>query len=44
MLEHIETNEQAKAWLGIYKTMKNRCYIGMILGVVALPILCHIVN
>lgn len=44
MLEHIETQEQAKAWLEIYKTMKTRCYTGMILGVIALPILCHVLN
>lgn len=44
MLEHIDTQEQAKAWLEIYKTMKNRCHIGMLLGVISLPFICYIIN
>lgn len=43
MLEHIETAEQAKAWLEIYRKMKKTCHLGMILGVVALPFICYIV-
>ena len=42
MLDHIDTAEQARAWLSIYKEMKKRCHIGMILGVVALPFVCEI--
>tara|TARA_B100000123_G_scaffold262511_1_gene230660 strand:- start:17 stop:475 length:459 start_codon:yes stop_codon:yes gene_type:complete len=42
MLEHIKNGEQAKAWLEIYKHMKKNCYIGMILGVLALPIIVYI--
>ena len=42
MLEHINNQEQAKAWLGIYKEMKHRCHMGMILGVVALPFVCRV--
>tara|TARA_B100000795_G_scaffold268507_2_gene255598 strand:- start:495 stop:947 length:453 start_codon:yes stop_codon:yes gene_type:complete len=42
MLEHINNGEQAKAWLGIYKEMKFRCQMGMILGVVSLPFICNI--
>lgn len=34
MLEHLKTPEQTKAWLGIYKEMKTRSYIGLILGAV----------
>ena len=44
MLEHIDTPEQAKAWLEIYKTMKNRCHTGMLLGVISLPFICYIIN
>lgn len=44
MLEHIDTSEQAKAWLEIYKTMKNRCHIGMLLGVISLPFICYLIN
>ena len=42
MLEHIDNNEQARAWLEIYKHMKLNCHIGMALGVVALPFVCRI--
>lgn len=42
MLDHIDTAEQARAWLSIYKEMKKRCHIGMILGVIALPFVCEI--
>lgn len=44
MLEHIDNPEQAKAWLEIYKLMKNRCHIGMLLGVISLPFLCLILK
>ena len=42
MLDHIDNAEQARAWLGIYKEMKHRCHMGMILGVVALPFVCRV--
>ena len=42
MLEHINNQEQSKAWLGIYREMKHRCHMGMILGVVALPFVCRV--
>ena len=32
MLEHLKTPKQTKAWLAIYKEMKLRCLIGLILG------------
>ncbi len=32
MLEELGTKEQNKAWLAIYKEMKLRCLIGLILG------------
>ena len=44
MLEHIDTAEQAKAWLEIYKLMKTRCQLGMLLGVIALPFICLLLN
>ena len=43
MLDHIETGEQARAWLGIYQKMKRTCHMGMVLGVVALPFICYVV-
>ena len=42
MLEHIDTPEQARAWLEIYREMKLNCHIGMLLGIVALPFVCKI--
>lgn len=42
MLDHIDNGEQAKAWLAIYKEMKFRCHMGMVIGVVALPFVCRI--
>ena len=42
MLDHINNGEQAKAWLSIYKEMKFRCQLGMILGVLSLPFICNI--
>ena len=44
MLEHIDNAEQAKAWLEIYKLMKTRCQLGMLLGVIALPFICLLLN
>lgn len=34
MLNHIDNNEQAKAWLGIYNSMKNKWHMGMLLGLI----------
>ena len=44
MLEHIDNAEQARAWLEIYKLMKTRCQLGMLLGVIALPFICLLLN
>ena len=32
MLEHLRSTEQNKAWLAIYKEMKLRCTLGLVLG------------
>ena len=42
MLDHIDNGEQAKAWLAIYREMKLRCHLGMIIGVIALPFICRV--
>ena len=34
MLNHVETNEQAKLWLQKYKYMAKRWHIGMVLGII----------
>jgi uncharacterized protein YacL len=36
MLNHLKTEEQNKAWLEIYKTMKFRYFMGLLLGAVAI--------
>lgn len=35
MLNHLKTEEQNKAWLDIYKTMKQRYFAGLVLGALA---------
>ncbi len=35
MLNHITTEKENKAWLHVYKTMKNRYFIGLVLGLLA---------
>ena len=39
MLSHLEGKEQVQAWLDVYNEMKNRCHIGMVIGVLTLPLL-----
>jgi hypothetical protein len=39
MLNHLKTAEENKAWLSVYKTMKHRYFLGMVLGsLAAVPI------
>ncbi len=35
MLNHLKTPEQNKAWLEVYKTMKQRYFLGFVLGALA---------
>lgn len=44
MLTHLTTTEQNVAWLEIYKFMKNRCYMGMILGAAAYILVGYYAN
>ena len=39
MLKHLVSKEQNKAWLTIYRTMRNRYLFGFIMGVMAYIIL-----
>ena len=32
MLNHLKTPEENKAWLSVYKTMKQRYFVGFVLG------------
>ena len=41
MLESLNTPEQVKAWLEIYKHMKNRVHMGVVLGLVGYLILAY---
>ena len=35
MLNHIKNDKEAKAWMEVYKTMKTRYMIGLVLGALA---------
>lgn len=35
MLNHLKTEEENKAWLEVYKTMKQRYFVGLVLGALA---------
>lgn len=35
MLNHLKTPEENKKWLEVYKTMKTRYFIGLVLGLLA---------
>lgn len=40
MLDHINTNEQAKAWMQVYNQMMKSYFIGFVLGLLGFAILC----
>jgi uncharacterized membrane protein YkgB len=39
MLDHINSPEQTKAWLAMYKTMQYNYHFGMVIGIVAVGVL-----
>ena len=39
MLEHINSPEQTKAWLTMYKTMQYNYHLGMVIGIIAVGVL-----
>jgi tetrahydromethanopterin S-methyltransferase subunit B len=39
MLNHINSPEQTKAWLTVYKTMQFNYHFGFVIGVVAVGVL-----
>ena len=39
MLNHLSSQNQVRAWLKIYKEMKLRCHLGLVLGVIGYIIL-----
>lgn len=41
MLEHLKSPEQNRAWLAIYKEMKLRCKLGLVLGALGYLILAQ---
>ena len=41
MLNHLKTEEQNKAWLEVYKTMKQRYFLGFVFGALAAIPLAH---
>jgi hypothetical protein len=41
MLEHIDTPEQTKAWLKMYRTMQYHYHMGMFIGLIAVGIFTY---
>jgi len=41
MLDNINTPEQTKAWLEMYKTMQKYYHTGLLLGIIAVGIFAH---
>jgi uncharacterized protein YacL len=41
MLNHLKTEEQNKAWLEVYKTMKQRYFLGFLFGALAAVPFAH---
>jgi Mn2+/Fe2+ NRAMP family transporter len=41
MLEHLKSTQQNKAWLAIYKEMKLRCLLGLVLGALGYILLAN---
>jgi uncharacterized protein YacL len=39
MLEHINSPEQTKAWLAMYRTMQYNYHFGMVIGIIAVGVL-----
>lgn len=44
MLNHMKNQDQVDKWLEVYKTMKNRYWIGAILGIFGFFILGYFIN
>lgn len=42
MLPHLKTEEEIKAWFDVYKLMKQRYFLGMLLGALAAVPIAHI--
>ena len=41
MLQHINSPEQTRAWLTMYKTMQYNYHVGFVLGIVAVGLMAH---
>jgi uncharacterized membrane protein len=41
MLDHINSVEQTKAWLGMYREMQYNYHLGFVIGVVAVGVLAY---
>ena len=41
MLDHIETPQQTRAWLKMYKMMQFQYHMGLVVGIIAVAILSY---
>lgn len=41
MLEHIDTHEQTKAWLKMYRTMQYHYHMGLFIGLIAVGVFAY---
>jgi len=44
MIRYLDTQEEREAWLEIYKTMKNNCHGGFVLGVLVAGIIAALIK
>tara|TARA_Y100000389_G_scaffold68447_1_gene64922 strand:+ start:2628 stop:3113 length:486 start_codon:yes stop_codon:yes gene_type:complete len=44
MIRYLDTQEEREAWLEIYKTMKNNCHGGFVLGVVIAGLIAFLIK
>ena len=44
MIKYLDTQEEREAWLEIYKTMKNNCHAGFLIGIVISGLLAFVIK
>ena len=44
MIKYLDTQEEREAWLEIYKTMKNNCHGGFVLGIIIASLIAYLIK
>ena len=44
MIKYLDTQEEREAWLEIYKTMKNNCHGGFVIGIIIASLLAVLIK